>query len=1107
MSDRVNRWLEEIGLGEHAESFVENDIDFDLLTRLSTEELKELGLSVGHRRRFLDAVAKLKEAGSEGAVISSPSAPHGEAERRQLTVMFCDLVGSTELSQMLDAEDLREINRAYQDACKAAIERYEGYIARYMGDGVLAYFGYPQAHEDDAERAVHAGLDLVQAMNRLNADISKEQSIELPVRIGIATGPVVVGDLIGEGASQESAVVGETPNLAARLQALAAPNTVLIDSGAHALAAGHFEYEDLGTHELKGIAEPVHAWRVTAPAAAESRFEALHITGFTPLVGREHEVGLLLDRWEQVKEGDGQVVLLSGEAGIGKSRLTQALHERISIEESIRLRYQCSAYQTNSPLHPVIAQLKKAAQFNEQDSPDVKLDKLESLLEQSTQDFDALAPLFASLLSVPVEGRYAPSEMTPEMQKKKTLEALIGQIEGLSQHRPVLLFFEDVHWADPTTLELLTLMVDKAQGTRALLLITFRADFISPWTGHTHITSLTLNRFSRSQVTTMLERLTGGKPLPDEVRDHIVQKTDGVPLFVEELTKTVLESEFVMEQERAYVLTESLAPLALPSTLHDSLMARLDRLGPVKEIAQIGAVIGREFEHKILAAASPLPENGLRDAMSQLIDAGLVFARGTTQGVSYKFKHALVRDAAYDSLLKKKRRQLHGHIAKLLEDDLAQSAETVPEFIAYHYTKARDHERAIDYWELAGKHATARAASLEAISHFSEGLQLLTNLPDTVDRQRREVALQINMAKSMYNVERLEEALEILERAKPTAAEHGFNLERSTIHHLCGACHDLLGNNDECMKQYKLSLRHARVAGVAEQEARALGGLGDAFYVRGRVITAHEHYDQCIEIGRRIDDAPILAKYLQMRGVTWFFQNALSNASTDLQASVEAANKVTNRRAEMQATHCQGYVLYERGAFVEAVQIFERALDLARRIETRRYEPVSLLFLAEIAALAGRWSEASELAKEALAICRETGMIFLGPRALAKVALCTGDRKVAETALREGKNLLQGKEGICHNYLWFYRDAQEVCLRFREWDSVDRYADALEDYTRPEPFPWTEFVISRGRALAEYGRGKRETILMEEIKRLHDEADRIGLGRALPRLEEALSVG
>jgi class 3 adenylate cyclase/tetratricopeptide (TPR) repeat protein len=1106
MSDRVTRWLEEVGLGEHAESFAVNDIDFGLLTQLNTEDLKELGLSVGHRRRFLDAAAKLDKTASEDAGISSMSAPHGGAERRQLTVMFCDLVGSTELSQRLDPEDLREVNRAYQDACKAAIERYDGYVARYMGDGALAYFGFPQAHEDDAERAVHAGLDLVQAMNRLNADISKEQSVELQVRIGIATGPVVVGDLIGEGASQESAVVGETPNLAARLQALAAPNTVLIDPGAHTLAAGHFEYEDLGTHELKGIAEPVHAWRVAAPAAAESRFEASHMTGFTPLVGREHEVGLLLDRWEQVKEGDGQVVLLSGEAGIGKSRLAEALHERIASEEFIRMRYQCSAYQTNSALHPVIAQLTKAAQFDERDSPDVKLDKLESLLEQSTQDIDALASLIASLLSIPVEGRYAPFEMTPEMQKKKTLEALIGQIEGLSQHRPVLLFFEDVHWADPTTLELLTTMVDKAQGARALLLITFRPEFTSPWTGHTHVTALTLNRFSRSQVTTMMERLTGGKPLPVEVRDQIVKQTDGVPLFVEELTKAVLESEFITEQERAYVLTESPEPLALPLTLHDSLMSRLDRLGPVKEIAQIGAVIGREFEHKILAAAAPVPEHDLRDAMSQLIDAGLVFARGTTQGMGYKFKHALVRDAAYDSLLKRKRQELHGHIAKLLEDDLGQNAETAPEFIAYHYTKAQDHKRAIDFWELAGKHATARAASLEAINHFSEGLKLLNNWPDTVNRQRREVAFQINMAKSMYDVERLEDALEILGWAEPTAAENGFNLERSTIHHLCGACHDLLGNNDECMKQYKLSLRHARAARVADQEARALGGLGDAFYVRGRVITAHEYYDQCIEIGRRIDDASILAKYLQMRGVTWFFQNALSDASADLLASAEAAKKVTNRRAEMQATHCQGYVLYERGAFVEAVKIFERALDLARRIETRRYEPVSLLFLAEIAALAGRWSEASELAKEALAICRETGMLFLGPRALAKVALCTDDRKVAETALREGKDLLQGKEGICHNYLWFYRDAQEVCLRFREWDSVDRYADALEDYTRPEPFAWTEFVISRGRALAEYGRGNRETILMEEIRRLHDEANRIGLGRALPRLEEALSV-
>jgi class 3 adenylate cyclase/predicted ATPase len=740
--------LEQLGLGQYASVFDEQQIDHEVLPELTDADLEKLGIPLGPRKKLLKAIGDLQPA------LATPhpeTIPHtatpdtSHAERRQLTVMFCDLVGSTDLSQKLDPEDMREVNRVYQDACKAAIERYDGYVARYMGDGVLAYFGYPQAHEDDAERAVHAGLGLVQVFSRLNADVSSKQGVELRVRIGIETGLVVVGDLIGEGASQESAVVGETPNLAARLQGLAAPNTVVIGPGAYELAAGRFEYQDLGSKKVKGISEPVRAWRVMALAVAESRFEASHKGRLAPLIGREHEIGLLLDRWQQAKEGDGQVVLLSGESGIGKSHIAQTLRDRTIPDRPIRLRYQCSPHHTNSALHPTIEQLERAAQFSEKDSPTAKLDKLEALLAQATQSVESVAPLFAALMSIPAGGRYTPLEMPPDRQKEKTLEALAGQLNGLSHNRPVLLIFEDLHWADPTSLELLELIIEQSQGAAVLVLITFRPEFTPPWKGRTHVTSLTLNRFSRSLVTAMVKKVTGGKLLPDEVRDEIVERTDGVPLFVEELTKSILESGLVKEEPHRYVLTGPLAAVAIPATLHDSLMARLDRLGPVKEVAQCASVIGREFEYDLLTSVSTLSTVELHDALHQLVDAELVFRRGRSLQASYIFKHALVQDAAYESLLRSKRQRLHARVVAGLEDRFPERVEAEPELLAYHLTEADLTERAMAYWQKAGERAIERSAHMEAMTHLAKALELLATMPDTPERTDRELALQVHL--------------------------------------------------------------------------------------------------------------------------------------------------------------------------------------------------------------------------------------------------------------------------------------------------------------------------------------------------------------------------
>ncbi|MCP4335627.1 MAG: AAA family ATPase [Gammaproteobacteria bacterium] len=750
MPEVVSEWLEKLGLGQYASIFTDNDIDTHLLAQLTDADLKELGISsLGHRKTILSAIKILNQKESEP---TTNTTPRGEAEHRQLTMMFCDLVGSTELSLQLDPEDLRDVNRAYQDTCKSAIERYEGYVARYMGDGVLAYFGYPQAHEDDAERAIHAGLNVIAAIDELNETFSHKLGIELEVRVGIATGAVIVGDIIGEGASQERAVVGVTPNLAARLQGMAGTNNVVIASSTYDLASGRFEYKDLGTHKLKGFAELVRAWQVVAPSAAESRFEALHRAGATPLVGREHEIGLLVERWQYAKEGDGQVAFLSGEPGIGKSRVSETLREHTARDEPIRLRYQCSPYHTNSALHPVIEQLERAAGFEREDTAKTRLEKLESLISRATREIDVIGPLFASLLSIPVEHRYPSLEMTPERQKEATLEALVLQMEVLSHTRPVLLIFEDVHWADPTSIELLGLIVNRAKSVPVLVVITFRPEFSPPWMGLSHVTSLTLNHFGRSQVIAMVEQVTGGKALPDEVRAQIIEKTDGVPLFVEELTKTVIESELLEDIGSHYALVGSLPALAIPNTLHDSLMARLDRLGPVKEVAQTAAVIGREFSHGLLEAVSPLAQNELRDALNQLIDAALIFQQGTPPGGRFVFKHALVQDAAYGSLLKSKRRELHGRVAKALEDEFAERVETEPELLAHHFTEAAITGPALDYWLRAGQRAVERCAYVEASSHLKRGLALVETMAEGDPCIRMEITFRIALGVPLQKV-------------------------------------------------------------------------------------------------------------------------------------------------------------------------------------------------------------------------------------------------------------------------------------------------------------------------------------------------------------------
>ena len=863
----IRAWLRTLGLERYEQALRENGVDEEILPKLTAEDLKDIGVTaVGHRRKLLEAISILRHGGGAAVSETSPetkkTAPAHvvravEAERRQLTVMFVDLVGSTALSNRIDPEEMREVIRAYQNAVSGEIARFEGHIAKFMGDGVLAYFGWPLAHEDEVERAVLTGLAIVD----LIAKLVTPAEAALAVRVGIATGLVIVGDLVGEGAAQEEAVIGETPNLAARMQTLAEPGWIVIAEATRRLLGDLFDLTDLGSHELKGLATPVQAWRVNRASRAEGRFEALHGLRLSPLVGREQELALLLDRWRKAEAGEGQVVLLSAEPGIGKSRIALALRHRLRGGKLMSLRYYGSPYHTNSALFPIIDQLERAAGFARDDTPADKLAKLEALLGIADSEPEAAVRLIADLLAVPTGESYPPLELAPEQKKAKTSQALLAQLEGLATRQPVLMTVEDVHWFDPTSLELFDLIVERTERLPVLLVITFRPEFAPRWTRRPHVTLLTLNRFGRADGAALIDYLTGGRLLPANVFAQILSKTEGVPLFIEEVTKAVLESGFLRKAGERYELTGPLPAVAVPATLHDSLMARLDRLTTVKAVAQIASVIGREFSYELLSAIANMEMADLTVALDELVRAELVFRQGAPSEGTYAFKHALVRDAAYQSLLKTARAELHARIAEALKGRFPGTAEAQPELLAHHYSEAGAIRPAILYWLRAGERAAGRSAHIEAIAHLRRGLALLHGLPDA-ERARYELDLQGALGISLMATQGFaaREAGDAFTRAQQLAEQTGeFSRLGGILQGLC-SYHIVRGDFPATREMAERGLVAAQSRGDLVLLATSEQMLGGTFCMQGAFETARRHFDHGIQASDQFaGDAPMPA--------------------------------------------------------------------------------------------------------------------------------------------------------------------------------------------------------------------------------------------------------
>jgi class 3 adenylate cyclase/predicted ATPase len=1046
---QVTDWLAKLGMSEYAQRFAENGIDFSVLPHLTDQDLKDIGVLLGHRRKVLAAIAEMTGTAPVASAPTAATEPKTQdtAERRQVTVMFSDLVGSTALSGRMDPEDLREVISSYQKCVATAVERFGGFVAKYMGDGVLIYFGYPQAHEDDAERAVRGGLELIAAVSALKAPVS------LKTRVGIATGLVVVGDLIGSGEAQERGIVGETPNLAARLQGIAEPNTVVIAESTRKLLGDLFEFDNLGAEDLKGVVGSVRVFAALRPSSVESRFEALHTSGLTPLVGREEELELLLRRWSKAEPGEGQVVLLSGEAGIGKSRLTAALLEKLASEPHTRLRYFCSPQHTDSAFYPIIGQMERAAGLARDDSPQVKLDKLDAMLAQ-TSTAKQEAGLIAEMLSLPNDGRYPALDLAPQQRRQRTLEALTAQMVALSRSNPVLMIFEDAHWSDPTSLEAFGRAVDRIATLRVLLLVTFRPEFEPPWIGLPHVTALTINRLAQRDIDAMIDSVVGNKHLPANVRHDIIERTDGIPLFVEEMTKAVLEagSESAAQQTAAAVPSPA---LAVPASLHASLMARLDRLGSAKETAQIGAAIGREFSHALMAALVRKPELELNSALDRLIQSGLLFRLGVPPHATYLFKHALVQDAAYGTLLREPRRALHARIAETLQSQFAEIAENQPELLARHYTEAGLIEKAALLWGKAGQRSLARSALVEAVEQLSRALTQIASMPVTPALRREQIKLQVALITPVIHVKGyaahetkavVEQARLLIEQADAVGEPPEDPLLLYSVLYGVWVANYIAFNGDVCRDVA------ARFLALAEKQGTTIPLMighritGVTLVSTGDFVESRMHLDRAYALYDPTEHSTLAARFGQDAGVTilsfrsWvlWFLGYPEAAQIDADHALKSAREVGQAAALMMALTCTSFTHRLFRNYAEASSLVDQSVALADEKGAAYWRAAGNLLQGGLFAFTGKATVAVQTITAGLAAMRSTGATVYVPSYLSSLARAYADlgrfddawRSIHEafTAVEATKERMDEAE--------IYRTAGEIAVNSPEPDAA-----------------------------------------------------------------------
>ncbi|MGI9301266.1 MAG: ATP-binding protein [Gammaproteobacteria bacterium] len=967
MNDYVGQWLEGLGLGQYAKAFEDNDVEFRALAYLTDEDLKELGVSLGHRRVLLAAIATLQPEEAAQSEAGQPGWPsEGEAERRQLTVVFCDLAGSTELSRRLDPEDLGEVLRRYRSVVTDAVARYGGYVAQFMGDGVLAYFGWPRAYEDQAERSVRAGLEAVAAVESVRVDNGEQ----LRARVGIATGQVVVGDLVGDAADMK-AVTGETPNLAARLQGLAETGQVVISATTRDLLGTTFELEKQGPHDLKGFSEAVFAWAVIGESAVESRFEAAHGDTLTRLVGREHELGLLRERWELAKGGEGQVVLLSGEAGIGKSRMVQDFRNQIDGGPRFNLHYQCSPHHSNSAFYPVIQRLWRAAGLSSEDNDAVKLNKLETLLRELKDDVKAMAPIFAELLSLPGEERYGPLDLTPQQLRHRTIEALIEQLVGLSRRRPVLSVVEDAHWIDPSMRDFVGEIMSRIADQAVFMLITYRPEYTPLWPDHPHLSSIALNRLGRKQAAEIAHSV-GGRELVDAIVERIVVRADGVPLYVEELTKSVVES--VSMDHKA---TDDL----IPATLQSSLVARLDRLGEAKEIAQIGAIIGREFSYDLLAAVSDKSDDEISAPLERLVESGMVFRRGSPPNATYTFKHSLVQDAAYATILISRRRRLHALIVRVLEAQVGSDPIEKIDLLAHHAYQGEVWDKAFTYLQQAGLEAMDHAAVREAVAQFELALSVGSHLPETPESLEQDIDLRFDLRNALWSIGQFEEILSHLHEAERLAKKLNDPRRTGWTSVYMSASLWQLGRSKEALKAANDALK------INEEPDDLALGVGANFYLGCAYVTsgdcrrAETLFQEAVDalkgdLSRERCGLPFVPAVVARSWLVWALaeRGEFDAGMTHGREALRIAKEVGHPFNIAHIYYDLGYFHGVKGELDQAIETLEQAFELIREWRLTYLSPFIMGFLGHAYALSDRVTEGTTLLEEALADYESMGL-------------------------------------------------------------------------------------------------------------------------------------